>query len=181
MIAKDTLNAKQLLRMQMRALFRENQEYDSEAHQNAILSLPEWNATTTILLYSPLLKEPDPRPLMSHYGNKRFYFPRINGEFLEIYRHTMEGQWIAGPFGLREPDPLNWERTSLDEIDLALIPGLAFDEELVRLGRGGGFYDRMLGDSNFRGMKIGLCWQWQLIPFVPREAHDITMDRVITG
>jgi 5-formyltetrahydrofolate cyclo-ligase len=100
---------------------------------------------------------------------------------LKIYRWTPHSLWIAGPFGIREPDPENWESASPEEIDLALIPGLAFDPMGGRLGRGKGFYDRLLGNPAFRGIKVGLAWEWQLVDEVPGAAHDIRMDIVIAG
>ncbi len=63
--------------------------------------------------------------------------------------------------------------------DLLLIPGLAFDREGRRLGRGKGFYDKYL--SEFRGIKIGLCFDGQLIEHVPSEQHDMKMNFIITN
>ena len=62
--------------------------------------------------------------------------------------------------------------------DLILIPGLAFDKKLNRLGRGRGYYDRYL--KNFTGIKVGVCFEVQLVDVVPADDHDIELDYLIT-
>lgn len=83
-------------------------------------------------------------------------------------------------FGIREPDPEQWPAADIQTIDLALIPGLAFDRSGNRLGRGKGFYDRLLGSPGFRALKIGIVTERFLLPEIPVEAHDIRMDLVLT-
>jgi len=63
-------------------------------------------------------------------------------------------------------------------IDLYIIPGVAFDKQGNRLGRGGGFYDKLLFGKN--SFKIGLAFEIQIVDTVPHEAHDIPMDFVVT-
>ena len=68
--------------------------------------------------------------------------------------------------------------TDYDAIDVAIIPGMAFDEAGHRLGRGKGYYDRFLARvPNL--YKIGLCFSWQVVPHIPCDEHDIRMDRII--
>lgn len=181
MIAKNMRKEKHLLRAQMRELLRHQSKNDVQEHCRVIESLTEWQLARTILIYSPLPGEPDPTSPISAESSKEFYFPRIEGEHLSIYRHGPDSRWVIGPFGLREPDPATWDQGTIAQIDLALVPGLAFDKTGGRLGRGGGFYDRLLGDPAFQGIKIGLCWKAQLLPTIPCEQHDIVMDYVITG
>jgi 5-formyltetrahydrofolate cyclo-ligase len=82
---------------------------------------------------------------------------------------------------VREPDPGTWERVEPGNVDLALIPGLAFDTSGRRLGRGRGYYDRLLGDRGFRAIKAGLCPEDRLLTEIPIEPHDVLMDLIITG
>ena len=84
-------------------------------------------------------------------------------------------QLISGAYGIPEPKP-DAPVVSASEIDLILVPGLAFDRTGRRLGRGKGCYDRFLAD--FHGKTMGICGQ--LMPVVPVEQHDITMDAVAT-
>ena len=181
MIPKETLNnEKRRLRAQMKDLFQSRHMGNFEGHQSRIVTLEVWKESKKILLYSARPGEPDPVTLATKFPGQVFVYPRIEGRHLGLYQHTKESRWVPGPHGLKEPDPETWKQVSLADIDLALIPGLAFDALGGRLGRGVGFYDRLLGDSRFRGMKIGLCWEWQLIPLVPRDTYDIMMDLIIS-
>ena len=145
-----------------------------------ILGLAEWQQASSLLLFAPLPGEPDVTGLLAHHGKKSFLFPRISGDSLQLFRWRPESSWITGPFGVQEPDPASWEETSPDQIDLALIPGLAFDCFGGRLGRGKGYYDRLLGDPSFRGLKAGICHEERILPSIPMEPHDVPMDLILT-
>ena len=145
-----------------------------------ILELAEWHAAGSLLLFAPLPGEPDPTGLLSHHGKKSFLFPRITGDSLQLFRWKPESIWIIGPFGVREPDPGSWDKAGADEVELALVPGLAFDLAGGRLGRGKGYYDRLLGDPAFRATKAGVCLEERILPAIPMEPHDIPMDLIIT-
>ena len=86
----------------------------------------------------------------------------------------------VGQWGFREPvfDPAHV--IPPDEFDLVLVPGAAFTADGQRLGRGGGFYDKLLATPGFRAFKIGICFDYQLVPAVPLESHDQRVDRVAT-
>ncbi len=145
-----------------------------------ILKLDAWKNSTSVLLFAPIEWEPDPVELISAAAEYSFFFPRIVGDHLEIYRMSPRSRWISGSYGIKEPDPESWDRAALSEVDLALIPGVAFDVKGGRLGRGKGFYDRLLGDPEFRGLKAGLAWDWQIVGEVPCDTDDIPMDFVVT-
>ena len=80
-----------------------------------------------------------------------------------------------GAFGIPEPQG---EAADPASIDLTLVPGAAFDKSGGRLGRGGGYYDRYL--PLVRGLTVGLAFECQMLETVPREAHDIGIQRVVT-
>lgn len=145
-----------------------------------ILKLDAWKTSSSVLLFSPIEWEPDPMELISAAPEYAFLFPRIVGDHLEIYRMSPRSRWITGSYGISEPDPESWDRAALSEVDLALIPGVAFDPKCGRLGRGKGFYDRLLGHPEFRGIKAGLAWDWQIVAEVPCGSDDIPMDLVVT-
>jgi 5-formyltetrahydrofolate cyclo-ligase len=171
---------KQRLRERMRKLGEAPPEGKMLCLQH-LLGIDLWKRSSSILLYAPLFGEPDPTPLIDKTGRRSFFFPKVSGNSLEIYRMTSRSNWIRGAFGIREPDPESWEKSSPEEIDLAVIPGLAFDSGGGRLGRGMGYYDRLLGNPAFRGIKLGIAWEWQIVEKVPSEAHDIRMDLILAG
>jgi len=172
---------KQRLRERMRILAGQQAMGDHSAIHSVLRDLGEWKTSSSVLLYAPLKGEPDPTTLTATEEGRCFFYPRIEGQTLGIYRMKSGSRWVDGPYGLKEPDPESWESAAPSEIDLALVPGLAFDRRGGRLGRGKGFYDRLLGESTFRGTKIGICWEWQLYSAVPRVSRDIVMDLVIAG
>jgi 5,10-methenyltetrahydrofolate synthetase len=158
------------------------------------IKVPDWNNASAILLYAPLPGEPDPLILLHsifHVSKrneqswletlqkKKLLFPRIYHDKLHLYQWNRGANWVQGSYGIQEPDPKTWKEAALEEVDVGLIPGLAFDHTGGRLGRGGGFYDRLLGDSRWRGLKTGIAWPWQLVLEVPKEPHDICMDYVV--
>ena len=95
----------------------------------------------------------------------------------EVALVNASNELFPGKFGVLEPRP-EARKIPAMELDLVLVPGVAFDEECYRLGRGRGFYDRWL--PVLSGIKCGLGFDHQLVPSVPREAHDAKLDGVIT-
>ena len=83
----------------------------------------------------------------------------------------------TGALGIREPARPEWVEPA--ELDLIVVPGVAFDAAGRRLGHGLGCYDRLLPAAG-RALKAGLAFEWQLAPAVPAEAHDVAMDAVVT-
>lgn len=95
---------------------------------------------------------------------------------------TMELRQYAGPQDLSEGayhimEPMGAPFKDFSQIDVALIPGLAFDPQGHRLGRGKGYYDRFL--TAFKGKTIGVCFDFQKVAEVPVDTHDVAVDRVV--
>ena len=143
-----------------------------------IEGLPEWRAARSVALYSAQASEPDLARLSG--PDKTFCFPRVSGNSMEFHRCDSIGLLRPGPWNLVEPDPEQCPVVPATEIDLLLIPGLAFTRAGGRLGRGGGFYDRYLSGIHPRAVKIGVCFKRQIFLFMPLDVHDIEMDLVIT-
>lgn len=175
---------KQRLRGRMRELALMNQGTDSSSLLSMLRSLPAWQEATSVLLYAPLPGEIDLMPILKMEptgSTKKFFFPRIEAAHLSLYQWSDDSPWLNGPYNIKEPDSAHWKQSNPSVIDLALIPGLAFDHDGGRLGRGKGYYDKLLSGSEFRGIKIGVCHPWQLVESIPREPHDIAMDLVLSG
>ncbi|MDR3126892.1 MAG: 5-formyltetrahydrofolate cyclo-ligase [Tannerellaceae bacterium] len=130
-----------------------------------------------IALYYPLPGEVDTIPLLECWkGSKSLFLPLVNGIDLHLLPYRPDTKLVKGPFGTMHPDTDDADDT--DGIDLIVVPGLAFDRQGNRLGRGQGFYDRFL--STLTTPRIGLCFQHQVLEEVPFNKEDIPMNKIIT-
>jgi 5-formyltetrahydrofolate cyclo-ligase len=171
---------KQRLREQMKAMGAGWSRTGNASPASSLVDSEIWKNASSVLLYSAIGTEADTSLLLSTAEGRSILFPKISGESLDLYRMIPESRWIHGRFGIAEPDPKNWEPFRASDVALALVPGLAFDLHGGRLGRGRGFYDRLLREGLFRGIKVGYAWDWQLVDQVPCEQHDIRMDYIVT-
>lgn len=107
---------------------------------------------------------------------KNIVLPVVIGEELELRLYTGPKDLAIGAYGIAEPTGEVF--TDYEAIDLAVVPGMAFDKDGHRLGRGKGYYDRLL--PRIPAVKIGICFPFQLIEEVPTESSDICMNIIIT-
>jgi len=130
----------------------------------------------TVLLYYSLPEEVDIRPLVHKYADeKRILLPVVKGKDLEL--RVFNGELQPGPFNILEP--VGEAFTDFEAIELVIVPGLAFDAKGNRLGRGKGYYDRLLPKLP-HAKKVGICFPYQKLRFVPHFPFDIPMDKVIS-
>lgn len=136
-----------------------------------------YRAAERVMLYYPLWDEVDCRPLFESAlaAGKRVILPTVVGDDIVPVEITAETEWRVGEFGIKEPVAGRYD----GEIDLIVIPGMAFDGEGNRLGRGKGYYDRFL-ELHPGAYRLGLCFDFQMIESVPTEPFDRKMDEVIT-
>lgn len=139
-----------------------------------------WRSAGTVLLYYPLGDEVDVRPLIRHAQlmNKRVLLPVVVGDDLELRIYDGEQSMRVGAYGILEPTGEVFPQERYDEINVAIVPGMAFDTYGHRLGRGKGYYDRLLPRLRM-AYKIGVCWKFQYINNVEHEEHDVRMDEVV--
>ncbi len=110
---------------------------------------------------------------------KEWVFPRVGGENLSFYRvKNVDQEMQVGAFGIMEPKD-GLDEVSVNEVDLFLCPGIGFDRTGGRMGRGKGFYDRMLENAKPSALKIGVCFPFQLVDEIVMEPHDVRMNKVI--
>ena len=129
-----------------------------------------------ILMYHSLPDELQTvRFLRKWSDRKRFFLPRVNGVNLDLLPYE-ETRLELGSFHIEEPTGNDF--ADVDDIELMIIPAVAFDRKGNRLGRGKGFYDRLLATS--KATKIGVGYEFQLFDSIPSEPHDVAMDMVIT-
>ena len=113
-------------------------------------------------------------------SGKKICYPRVEGDHLNLMLVDSLDELFASRWQLREPVAYEPLLQAPDKIDLILVPGLAFSQSCQRLGRGGGYYDRLLASENLRARKIGVCFDLQTFPELPVESHDVCVDAVVT-
>ena len=138
-----------------------------------------FNNANTVMTYVSVGSEVDTRRLMEHClkcGKKLLVPVVLKGT------HTMEASYLNsiydlknGTYGITEPE--KWDICPKDNIDLCIVPALAFDKNNYRLGYGGGFYDRFLSD--FEGVSIGVEYSELILDDVCHEAYDIPVNIII--
>lgn len=131
----------------------------------------------TILLYHSLPDEVQTHAFIERwYPHKRIVLPLVKGEELELRYYEEKDSLQTGSFGIEEPTGRQVE--NWDEIELSIVPGVAFDRTGNRLGRGKGYYDRTL--ARLHSYNIGVCFHFQLYPYIPTEPTDHSMHEVWT-
>jgi 5-formyltetrahydrofolate cyclo-ligase len=141
-----------------------------------------WKEARAILFYAPIAGELDLSPLMEAALElqKTVLLPRFvagSGTYEAVRVSHFQNDCSPGKFGIAEPG-LHCPAFPLKCLDLALVPGLGFDEAGHRLGRGRGFYDRLLAE--IAAAKCGVAFDQQIVGEIPAEEHDIHMNFILT-
>ncbi len=182
----DICQLKETLRNQIRDHlkgFSLESEKIAEKVQKLVLASKLFKDAKTIALYHPIQNEVQTGMIFEQakLSHKKVAYPKIKkeGEALHFYWVHSFDQFSKNQKGLREPDEkLGAQKFPLSELELMLIPGLAFDREGWRLGRGKGFYDRTL--KNFEGQRLGLGYSFQVLSHIPHEFWDEKLNWLAT-
>ena len=180
----DIREQKKEIRKAVRALKnstpQEERDTKSLVIEKKLLSMGVFEKPQTILLYHALPDEVNTELLLSTLsnrrgGDKRIILPVVEGEYLILKEYIPEEMSsgyrnISEPTGNLQIDP--------SEIELAIIPGMAFDCSCNRMGRGKGFYDRLIPYLNCT--KIGLGFNFQIVDNIPCEEFDKPLDIIVT-
>ena len=119
----------------------------------------------------------------AHSYNKIVVLPAFDPENYQMKLMKVDAfgqELIPGPRGVLEPDASKCKVVPMDRIDIAIMPGLAFDEKGGRIGMGTGYYDRLVPRLDITTRKVALTFEEQIIPQVPMESHDKHVDIIIT-
>ncbi|WP_281643909.1 5-formyltetrahydrofolate cyclo-ligase [Bacteroides zoogleoformans] len=144
----------------------------------ALEAHPAFRAANTVLLYHSLKDEVDTHDFIRKWSRtKRILLPVVVGNDLELRVYNGPEGLISGAYDIKEPTGAPF--CDYNSIDLILVPGVAFDRNGNRLGRGKGYYDRLLPNIP-SAYKAGICFPYQLVEEVPSEPFDVRMDEVIT-
>lgn len=147
-----------------------------------LLERPEWRRAHRVMLFAPMPVELDVWPLaeLALQEGRVLALPRYDSAGREYHAaevSDLERDLVRGSFGIREPRP-ECAAYPLNRLDFVLVPGLGFDAGGRRLGRGKGFYDRLL--ASVRGTACGVAMDWQVMPAIPAEPHDRRVDCILT-
>jgi len=147
-----------------------------------LIEQPAWKNARSVLLFAPLADEPNVRPLVHAAldAGKLMALPRFStatGGYEAAVVRDLAKDFVEGKFGILEPAP-TCEVADLKRLDLILVPGVAFDWQGHRLGRGKGFYDRLLVEVS--GKTCGVAFDQQIISAIPVEPHDVRLNCILT-
>lgn len=153
---------------------------------NAITQLPVYQEAECVMWYIDVRSEVRTRhalPLAIDSG-KRIVVPFcLDGE-LELFRLESMDELAEGMYEILEPREelrdLVSKRVRSNDLDVVLVPGVAFDRHGGRVGHGKGYYDKLLGNVRSDTRLIGLAFECQMVDAVPVQTHDIRMDMVVT-
>jgi len=151
-----------------------------------LLQLPEYRDAATVLGYMNFGSEfaSDLFAARVLAEGRRLALPKVNRHTnqLDLYWvEDLESQLAQGLWGIREPVVERCERLgTLNEVEFALLPGVAFTREGARLGYGGGFYDKLLARMAHRPALVAAAFSLQLVEQLPQEATDIKVERIVT-
>lgn len=145
-----------------------------------LLSEKVFSDASSVALYFPVNGEVDTREIFKKCVDleKKVFFPKTLDSDLVFLRTRNIEELTPGGFSIPEP-PADAERARSDELDLVLVPGVAFDFSGNRIGYGKGFYDRFLKDIP-RQMRFGLAYRFQVLESVPSDETDVKTGRIIT-
>lgn len=144
----------------------------------ALEAHPAFRAAYTVLLYHSLPDEVDTHSFIKKWsGKKQILLPVVTGDELKLRIYTGPEDLATGSYGIEEPTGDLF--TDYTSIDFIAVPGVAFDRNGNRLGRGKGYYDRLLPRIP-SAYKVGICFPFQIVEEVPAEPFDIRMDEIIT-
>jgi 5-formyltetrahydrofolate cyclo-ligase len=141
-----------------------------------------WKSAGSILFFAPMADEPDIWPLLveaiklGKIVTLPRYLPRTK-TYIACRVLNAETETEPGQFGIREPNARTAE-VPLNQLDFVLVPGVAFDLNRRRLGRGRGFYDRLLAEV--RGVTCGVAFDEQIVERTPAAPHDVVLNCILT-
>ncbi|MBR1766972.1 MAG: 5-formyltetrahydrofolate cyclo-ligase [Bacteroidales bacterium] len=175
----DKAEVRKMMRERKRAVSPEEKLARSRTIMQRLEHTPDFAAARVVLLYWSMSDEVQTHGFVERwYREKTLLLPCVQGDDLVLRQYTGAECMVSGEqFGIGEPAGEEW--TDLAAVQLIAVPGVAFDSAGNRMGRGRGFYDRLL-KSTPNAVKIGLAYDFQMLDAIPTEPHDVKMDRVLT-
>ena len=179
-MGKDSI--RQVVREKRRLLDASFVEEASLKVQKLFFSLEELNVADRLGLYAASENEVNTRDIFNrlYMDRKRLFFPLVSEQSKALHFSRVH-KWedlIVGFKGILEPADKNRILKDINDLQLIILPGVAFDIRGNRLGRGSGYYDRLL--KGYRGTRIGLAYEFQILDSLPANADDQCVDCIVT-
>jgi 5-formyltetrahydrofolate cyclo-ligase len=186
--ASDLASRKQEIRTAAHANRKNQQDKDgvSRVIVERFMALEEYAAAKTIMFYVDVRDEVRTRHALPDaiQGDQRIVIPYcVDGE-LELFHLESMDELDVGMYKILEPKEelrsVASKRLQPQDLDLIMVPGVAFDRQGGRTGHGKGYYDKLLEHARLDAPLVALAFECQMFPEIPCESHDIYMDKVVT-
>ena len=150
-----------------------------------LYAMKEFTAANSVMLYASFRNEVDTRGIIEKCINagKKFFLPAMAKSAVSLVVYEIKDflkETVIGTFGVIEPKNDSRKCRNLDEIELCLVPGLAFDWHGNRIGWGKGYYDSFFRNFPSKAMKFGLAYDFQVVEKLETTARDVPVDGLIT-
>ena len=181
------IESKEKIRERLLTLLRTQKEEDRVKKSRSVLkrlfAIPEFQQSRTVLFYAAFGGEVETSEMIEQAQNlgKKIALPIILRDQKKLKPSLVKNltkELETGPYGVLQPRE-SARALSLTEIDVVVVPGVAFDRQNRRLGRGAGYYDRLLSDFPPDTPTFGLAFDFQLVDILPHQEHDVPVSRVI--
>ena len=166
---------------------QENKDELSRQIVRQFMALPEYQAANTVLFYLDVRSEVRTRHSLEEAlaSGKKIVVPYcVEGELLELFHLESMDELSVGMYRILEPKAelrtLSAKQVQVEDIDLIMVPGVAFDRRGGRTGHGKGYYDKLLEHARPDTPLVALAFECQMFPEIPMQEHDVFMDKVIT-
>lgn len=184
----ETAARKQQIRQQAHENRKNQPDKDGVSRKivDRFMGLPEYAAAKTVMFYVDVRDEVRTRHALPQaiQGDKRIVIPYcVDGELELFHLESME-ELDIGMYKILEPKKelreVAAKRLQANDLDLIMVPGVAFDRQGGRTGHGKGYYDKLLEHARANTPLVALAFECQMFPEIPCESHDIYMDKVVT-
>lgn len=179
MLTKEQIRSKILLRLKIQK--EENRERKSKLIKKKLFGVSVFKKAKHIMFYIAFGKEVNTEEMMRKAKKlgKKVYVPVCKKDRITLRPCILEdnASLKKGPYGICEP--VIKKSIPPEKLDLVIVPGIAFDKKGNRLGRGRGCYDRFLAKIPKDTPTIGLAFDFQIVPSLPRQTHDVSVNKII--
>ena len=180
-MAKNIYHEKEQLRKEIFLHKKGHTSEDLYNRSEEVLSVLEitgaFQEAKTIFIYNSLEDEVQTYDFIHKWDNEKdFYLPVVTGDDIVFRACGLSTSFKQSSYGIMEPVGENF--TQYNKVDLIIVPGVAFDRKMNRMGRGKGFYDRFLPKTS--APKMGICFDFQLFDTIPSGTDDVKMDFIVS-